>query len=458
MLKGFNVHDIDSYNVRILDPSAGKGDILEYIQNNNNKRLSLFCIEKEPELQMILRSKNYKFLDDDFLEFQPDSSFDLIIMNPPFDNGVKHFLKAWDIGSDTEIRCLLNAETINNPYSKERKLLLDIIEKNNGTIENLGNCFSTAVRKTNTEVVLIKIFKKQKDEYKFDFEKHFDQEKQFTIDDLNRNQVANIDVFGDLELRYNKVRELFKKMLEVKNEIMFYGNDVIPRDIFELFDKNYLYSDLEQYNNICDNIRKHAWNNIFNKTKIDSVTTKTVKKKIRDIQEQQGYMSFTTKNMENLFNDLFQNFDNIMNDCVIEAFDLLTKYHEENRCHIEGWKTNKRFYVNKKFILPYVVDTTWFGINDIIHLYYGRQEELLDIEKALCYLTGKKIGDCSSIYEMFSQKKIDTFGKWYDSEFFEFKCFKKGTMHFKFKDDKLWEKFNVEACKGKNWLGFDLNK
>ncbi|MBL7128508.1 MAG: DUF4942 domain-containing protein [Ignavibacteria bacterium] len=30
--------------------------------------------------------------------------------------------------------------------------------------------------------------------------------------------------------------------------------------------------------------------------------------------------------------------------------------------------------------------------------------------------------------------------------------FKKGTIHLTFKDDKLWEKFNLEAARGKNWL------
>ena len=45
------------------------------------------------------------------------------------------------------------------------------------------------------------------------------------------------------------------------------------------------------------------------------------------------------------------------------------------------------------------------------------------------------------------------FGKWYDWGFFEVKGFKKGTMHFKFKDDKIWELFNRTVAEAK---GFEL--
>lgn len=57
-------------------------------------------------------------------------SFDFIIMNPPFSNGDEHFIKAWEIADNTTIVCLLNSETINNPYSEKRKLVKKIIDDN----------------------------------------------------------------------------------------------------------------------------------------------------------------------------------------------------------------------------------------------------------------------------------------------------------------------------------------
>ncbi|MFH1320601.1 MAG: hypothetical protein ABII90_08110, partial [Bacteroidota bacterium] len=32
------------------------------------------------------------------------------------------------------------------------------------------------------------------------------------------------------------------------------------------------------------------------------------------------------------------------------------------------------------------------------------------------------------------------------------KFWKKGTLHMTFKDEKVWEQFNIMAAKGKNWL------
>lgn len=44
----------------ILEPSAGKGNIVEYLkrkENRNYMRYDIDCIEKEPELRMILEGK-----------------------------------------------------------------------------------------------------------------------------------------------------------------------------------------------------------------------------------------------------------------------------------------------------------------------------------------------------------------------------------------------------------------
>ena len=81
-------------------------------------------------------------------------------MNPPFDNGDEHFLKAWDIARNTTIVCLLNAETLRNPYSANRKLIYKIIEDNGGTIEYIQNAFATSERPTKVEIALIRISKR----------------------------------------------------------------------------------------------------------------------------------------------------------------------------------------------------------------------------------------------------------------------------------------------------------
>jgi hypothetical protein len=77
-------------------------------------------------------------------------------MNPPFSNGDKHLLKAIEMQQNGgKIVCLLNAETLKNPYSNIRKELINQLEKYNSKVEFIQDAFSSAERKTNVETALI---------------------------------------------------------------------------------------------------------------------------------------------------------------------------------------------------------------------------------------------------------------------------------------------------------------
>ena len=47
------------------------------------------------------------------------------------------------------------------------------------------------------------------------------------------------------------------------------------------------------------------------------------------------------------------------------------------------------------------------------------------------------------------------YGKWMDWAYWEIKCFKKGTIHFKFKDEDLWARFNQKIAKLKGYPLFE---
>lgn len=110
----------DSYTLNtkhILEPSAGKGDLAEAIAQKLAYDRSYYgkeykdlihCIESDIELQATLRGKDFPIVGNDFLTFFPDEEYDLIIMNPPFSNGDKHLLHAWEILNSGDIVCLLN--------------------------------------------------------------------------------------------------------------------------------------------------------------------------------------------------------------------------------------------------------------------------------------------------------------------------------------------------------------
>jgi hypothetical protein len=43
------------------------------------------------------------------------------------------------------------------------------------------------------------------------------------------------------------------------------------------------------------------------------------------------------------------------------------------------------------------------------------------------------------------------YGGWVDWQFFRFKCFKKGSVHFEFKEKDVWARFNQRVAKIKGY-------
>lgn len=126
----------------ILEPSAGKGDLLNVIKErisswHRTPKNKLYAIEQNHELKAILRDKGFRVVGSDFLQYRPEVQLDLIVMNPPFSNADEHILHAWNILEEGEIVALCNRETIDNPHSERRKLLERVIYDNSGTVENL---------------------------------------------------------------------------------------------------------------------------------------------------------------------------------------------------------------------------------------------------------------------------------------------------------------------------------
>lgn len=456
---------------KILEPSAGKGDILDYIQTKHSiKSSALFCIEKNTDLQGILRSKGYKLIDSNFLEYKCETTFNFIIMNPPFDHADKHLLKALEVSNGAEIRCLYPTESISNPYSKERKLVIELIDKHNGTVENLGSCFIDSERATNVRVSLISIPKREvKKQFEF---ANFTSDTAFTMADLETNALESTDVLESIVHRYTKAKEVFVEFLKKKQELEFYTKGLIARDINNIIKE----TDNSNYDTFFEGfvgeLKSSCWKSILEKTKIETLITNKVRKDFNVLIDEQRNLAFTRDNIESLLSLLMSNQGNIMLNCVLDVFDFLTEYHEDNRIYFEGWKTNKSWKVTKRVIVPSV-----FSSKDVLEFsYYANSDKITDIEKALCFVSGKKYegikhntirelvtsrekelvthkdkwGKEYSYYE--NVRKYLAIGVWHDSEFFKFKGFKKGTLHLEFKDKDVYEKFNKLACQGKSWL------
>lgn len=486
---GINGYMQDGYKLQdkyILEPSAGKGDILDYItgktvlginkeysrpdydheikSNECTNSKSCYCFEIDINLQTILEDKDYRFLGNDFLKFtnQQQYWFDLILMNPPFDNGCAHLLHAWEILKTGDIVCLLNEETIKNPFSQERKLLIKIIEDNKGSVEYLGNCFSTSENPTDVNVALIRLTKVTKSD--FDFEFKTKEYEEFSLEEEEFvNALKKPDLIEDMQLRYKEALEAYKNVYkQIK---------IFRHHLGIVFNENYpleFNSPESEFRQLSKDINASLWRQIIGKINMDKFMTHSVRQNFNQFIVQKGLLEFNHENVQDLICMLFENKYTILERAVIEVFDMFTKYHSENRCHIEGWKTNDSWKVNKKIILPNWIqygqymnsyDIKKYG--DKLSINYHKQSEFSDIDKVMCYLVGKDynklVGDLYSA--LYNKLKIigniktgDKFDSEFESHFFKCKVFRKGTLHITFKDEFLWQEFNMRACAGKNWL------
>jgi hypothetical protein len=500
------VQGLDLNGKNILDPESGKGDILKYCKDLGAKT---YGCEIQPELYEA--SKLYgKMIGTDFMELTREdvAHMDCIIMNPPFSADIRHIKHAWAIAPEgCIIRALCNADTLKvDRFAVKR--LLTIVEENNGIILELGQCFTTAERKTNVNVAMIAITKPE--EEKEDWDSYFSREN---IQEEFASGLMKANVIDEIVGRYVGSLKKFESVMSANKEIEeIMGPINVERINFGCTQSNSQgrvnhlgYEDFKKA------LQKSAWKMVFKKMNMEKYMTSKLKETIAKFVEQQSEIPFTVENIYNMLKFIASTNGNRMDDVLIEVFDAFTKHHDENRHNVEGWKTNSHYMINKKIIVPYVVQQRYRGGFELN--YSGNANKIDDLTKALCFLVGKdyeKIGYLSNhisnakIYdperyrnsdfymrlykskyenrikdfshgdkykklyptvESYIEKSIELdaekgeaserleFGKWYTWGFFEIKAFKKGTMHIKFIDEKVCELFNLRVAEAK---GFEL--
>ena len=149
---------------------------------------------------------------------------------------------------------------------------------------------------------------------------------------------------------------------------------------------------------------------------------------------------------------------------VANVFQELTRCYNGNRVHSEGWKTNDSYKVNRKLIFPYgcTFDDKYFG--SFSTRWDGSIDIYLDLDRVLCVLDGAQFEKCYTIkrtmdaaFSRLGHHVKAPFDNTAESEYFDIRFFKKGTVHLTFKDEKLCErrKFNITAARRncKAWLG-----
>jgi predicted RNA methylase len=437
----------------ILEPSAGKGNIVDFCIGSG---AAVIACEKHPELRKILATK-CKIIADDFLTVTSDkvSHIDLIVMNPPFSADEKHILHAWSIAPDgCEIVALCNHNTISNRYTSDRKELGNIVQQY-GTSVNLHDAFSSAERKTYTDIGLIRI-KKPGTNNKSEFDGFFTDEEP---EEAQFNGIMPYNFVRDLVNRYVAAVKLFDQQLESGNQM----NNLLSG--FYKSDLAFMVTDEKKpitRNDFKKDLQKKAWLFIFNKMNMQKYTTKGLKDDINKFVEQQSHIPFTMRNIYRMLEVVIGTQDQRMDRAIIEVFDRLTMHYHDNRYNVEGWKTNSHYLFGQKFILPHLATVNYSGGMTMTH---SEHQALMieDLVKAMCYVTGKNYDDIGTLWS-FLHKEVNSslptykreyvkyqFNTWYEWGFFRFKGFKKGTMHFQFLNLDDWAMLNQRIAKIKGY-------
>lgn len=467
----------------ILDPSAGKGDIVHKILQKSSPGTTVDCIEKDLDLQSTLLGKGYHVVHDDFLTFSTKKRYDLIMMNPPFSQGCLHLLKALKMQRrGGEIVCVLNAETIKNPYSKERQILARKLDEYNARIEIKDWLFSTAERSTGVHIAIVhvSIKKEQEDSHFFSkFKKAYSYSKKNTHpDSLTIN-----DFLEDLLLRYKLETNTIIAFLEEYSNLAPYLFEELPesdqyddlkRPVIEISVNDTKYNGLTYHNEIVNSalkkIREKYWTALLSNRELTSMFTEGLREKYIGLIREMVNYDFSRYNINLITQKMTAELSKGVHDTIIELFDTLSReyaYIEDNNNNIHyynGWKSNKAHKINKKVIIP--CTNLFNGSYSLNYSSYNKSNQfnfdvayklLADIEKSLNYLSG-----CVSASVNLEKELRDAIAagrnRKINLKYFTVDFFKKGTVHITFIDTILLEKLNIYGSRKKGWLPPDYCK
>lgn len=435
---------------------------LTYTQQQEQRRLDL-------EIDLI-RNTHVRCVHDDFLTYRTYKRYDLILMNPPFADGDLHLLRAIEMQQRNggSIICLLNAETIRNPYCASRVRLAAKLNEINAEIQYIEDAFSgDAERKANVDVAIIRI--------------HIAPPPPDDSDIWNRmKKVVEEETIPDPELQalvtgdyIEQAIALYRTEVAATMELVRQYNALVPYmptklnpessyDKYPILDlvvrgDNYINGfDFQKY---MKSVRMKYWNALFTNEKFTSRLTSELREKYRNQVERMADYDFSAFNIKQVTLEMNSQMVQGVEKAIMDLFEKLTVEHSwfpecsNNRHYYNGWATNKAHKIGKKCIIPthgMFSSYSWHKEAFEVSTAYA---VISDIEKAFDYLDGGRTEEIDLSVRL--RVACDN-GRTRNIEckYFKVDLFKKGTTHIKFYPEAmpLVERLNIYASQKKGWL------
>lgn len=493
----------------ICDPSAGKGHLIQHAKNgfkglpddqvpwlevvpdsvleygwNQQYRMRDLARSKFSDPQEIsvveidiqhhasLKELGAVVLGYDFLEIKSLATVGSVIMNPPFAEGAKHVLHAWDVVYDAEIVAIINAQSIKNPHTAERQRLVKLIEKH-GSVEFLQDQFVDEVeRKTEVEIALIYLEKIPG--------RYLDMDA--LLGDLRTgdNLMQDIDpkVCNALALPSNFIQDTYHRFVEAvqaarkASEAMAVADRLtdglgitlaqmqaegVGND-FRVTAGSIRESANADFKRRYDDLKKRAWGQIIRSSLLTDRVSNQARKKLEASVNNIYALEFSVSNVHGFMAGVIQSMGDIYQDMVCDLFDTIIERSSDNVVFYKSWKSNQKHRLGvrirkTRFIIPRFSLSSHSG-----SLEYESERFLADIDKVFGYLHGVR-DSYNGLVNAFRNHPKPSSGERMQSEFFDCRYYAgTGTIHFYPKSEAVVDKINLFVGRMRNWLPGDMEE
>lgn len=465
--------------VRVLEPSAGTGALMEpFLQASHRRNPTWDAIECNPDMHPLIREKGGRLVAHDFLAFRGGEVYSHIALNPPFAQGVQHLLHAWTILYEGEIVCILNAESIRNPFSKERQQAVRLIEQH-GSVEFIQNAFQgeEVEREAEVEVALVYLCKEASgDDVVGRILEDLQADGQRQEDSLKvnyQNQLALPQGFvEDLVLRFDAAVLAAKECAVAQAKASYYSRilgqtlsdrnqqtdapangdlPAAPRRGSETAQVRAAFA--QQY----DELKDKAWSGILRSTEVLSKLSYKAQRRLESEFEKIKSLEFTASNVYGFLCGLSESAGEIQMAMVCDVFDEISRYHEDNSVFYMGWKSNGKHRTagmrikTTRFVHPGHSTNDWDR-----RLKFESRRLLSDFDRVFAMLDGKHMESVYGLVELFEDpvkfKSLREGGR-ESSDYFEVRYYpKRGTLHFFPKRKDLVDRLNRLVGAQRQWL------
>ena len=456
---------------RVLEPSAGHGDLAAHHPWNREyarRPAVIDCCEIDVAKHAVLRDKGFKVVGLDFMQLEEGACYSHVVMNPPFNAGVKHVLRAFDILLEGEIAAIINAESIRNPFSTERQRLLKLIEQH-GSVEFVEGAFAVeeSARKTDVECALVYL-KKQADI------------KNSIIGDLLAEMATDKETGAGLAGGYHDAQCLALPNTQIENTVLSFNAAVkAMRDSVFAEARSSYYSSIlgasmavrngrgdSTRDVVCsavwvrneigiryDELKDRAWTGILRSTNVTSRLSSHAQRRLESEFEQIKKLEFSVSNIYGFLYGLVDSQGKMQVEMACDVFDSFSRYHAENSVFCMGWKSNSRHRTcamrlkTTRFILP-GFDSTYGG-----SLSWTAERRLADFDKVFAMLDGKREPELSLVSVFRDGMSRLKNGERLSCSYFDVRFYPGiGTIHFFPRDKKLIDRLNRLVGRQRQWL------